>query len=307
MIPNFFIVGAAKSGTTALYHYLRQHPAIYMSPIKEPCFFAPEVVDFNPRSRQLFESKRALMRAYLDGPMDEVRMGGFVLEWEQYVRLFRNVTKETAIGEASGSYLPSSTAPEAIRERIPAAKIVMMLRNPVDRVYSQYVAAAAEGITRRGFAEWSRQQARKEEHHDPPFGPIWIGRYAEHLGRFRSCFPPDQIRVCFYDDYKANPKAVLRDVFSFLGVDADYVVDTRIRHNVTLGPRFPGLHAALVVRLRPALARVLPRGIHRSLVRWYRVEPARPSPDERKKVTEIYRQDIRELEVLTGRDLSGWL
>ena len=65
-LPNFFVVGAPKAGTTSLYHYLDQHPAIYMSPIKEPCFFAPEVVDFTPQSRARFDADASALQAYLD-------------------------------------------------------------------------------------------------------------------------------------------------------------------------------------------------------------------------------------------------
>lgn len=132
MYPNFFVVGAPKAGTTSLYNYLGQHPAIYMSPIKEPAFFATD----------LFEVKRQMgrptadpadLRTYLDGPMSEPR-AGVISEWEQYLKLFKNVRQETAIGEASGNYLASSSAPSAIRDRIPHARIIMLLRDPVHRL-----------------------------------------------------------------------------------------------------------------------------------------------------------------------------
>ena len=121
MTPNVFVVGAPKPGTTSLYQYLRQHLAVYMTPIKEPCFFAPEVVDFTPVSRAMYERNRAAVGAYLDGPLDHDTTG-IVLEWIDYLKLFKNVKDETAIGEVSGNYFASATAAAAIRERIPDAR-----------------------------------------------------------------------------------------------------------------------------------------------------------------------------------------
>ena len=102
-LPNFFIVGAPKAGSTSLYHYLDQHPDIYMSPIKEPNYFATEIrpeifsEDLLPR----VEADLRALQEYLQGPMREKRLGGLVTEWDDYLKLFQNVKEERAIGEAS--------------------------------------------------------------------------------------------------------------------------------------------------------------------------------------------------------------
>src|SRR5438552_14861177 len=116
-----------------------------MSPIKEPCFFAPEVADVTPEARAMHDADADFLRAYLDGPMDEKRDRGLVLGWGDYVKLFKRVTSETAIGEASVAYLASPRAAPAIAERIPQARIVMILRNPIDRLFSRYLAARNRG------------------------------------------------------------------------------------------------------------------------------------------------------------------
>jgi hypothetical protein len=304
MTPNFFVVGAPKAGTTSLYQYLRQHPAVYMSPIKEPCFFAPEVVDFTPESRAMYEKNRAAVRAYLDGPLDH-DTSGIVLEWNDYLKLFKNVKGETAIGEVSGNYLASSSAAAAIRERIPDARIIIMLRDPVDRLYSQYVAARAHGLTRTDFARWSMEQVSEEATRQPPFGAAWTGRYAEHLQRFQKHFPASQIHVSFYDEYAANPQAVVRNLFWFLGVDPAPPIDVRTRHNVTLLPRLRRLRPFIVSPLKPVL-RLLPKPLVSRLGRMSYTTPARPSQDERTRVIAIYDADIRALEALTGRTLAKW-
>src|SRR5690349_7816414 len=128
-LPNFFIVGAPKAGTTSLYHYLDQHPQIYMSAIKEPNFFSSEIRAENcdPDLRRALLRDGEAVREFLSGPMREKRFGGIVTTWDDYVRLFANAAKESALGEASVCYLWSPTAAAGIAERMPGAKIIVML------------------------------------------------------------------------------------------------------------------------------------------------------------------------------------
>jgi hypothetical protein len=116
-LPNFFVVGAPKAGTTSLYWYLDQHPQVYMSPIKEPNYFAAEIREEN------FDPKLDTrgLREFLSGPMREKRFGGIVADWEDYLRLFASARNECALGEASSVYLWSQTAPEVIACKIPDA------------------------------------------------------------------------------------------------------------------------------------------------------------------------------------------
>lgn len=275
-VPNFLIVGAPKAGTTSLYHYLDQHPAVYMSPIKEPCFFAPEVVDLTPRTRAVFDLDAAALAAYLDGPSRQKRDHGIVLGWPQYLKLFSHVRDETAVGEASVAYLASLGAPRAIRARIPDARIVMMLRNPVDRLFSRYHAAVA-ARTARSFAQWAADQDASDPSRKSGYGSIWPGRYAVHLQRYLDVFPSTQVRAYVYDDFVKAPGDVLRDLLGFLGVDPGFPIDTRERHNVSPSPR-----------------------------RWSLRLRGRPELDDRARAIAIYEQDIRTLERLIGRDLSEW-
>ena len=305
-LPNFFIVGAPKSGTTALYEYLSQHPAIYMSPIKEPTFFAPEVVEFGPETRRAFERDADALQAYLDGPMRERRNTGIVTDWAQYLTLFKHVRDETAVGEASVSYLGSLGAPRAIRQRIPDAKILMMLRDPTERLFSHYASAYGIGVTDRTFLQWVDDELAAEATRTPPFGPIWAGRYGQHLQRVLAEFPVSQVRVDLYDDFVTAPARTVASIFTFLAVDPDWPIDLTTRHNVTLVPRW----ARLQRRLRPAtrvLRRLQPEGASR-IRAWTRV-PLRqePTANERARVIELYAPEIRTLEALIRRDLPAWL
>ena len=200
---------------------------MFVSPIKEPCFFAPEVAEITPPAR-------------------------LVLDWDDYRQLFKDAGRATAIGEASVAYLASLNAPAAIRARLPAARIVMILRNPNDRLFSRYLSARDSGDA-ASFKEWLDLRVREDASRDRragPFdtfraGPIWPGRYALHLQRYLASFPARQVRAFVYDDYINTPRAVLRDLFEFLGVDPSYPIDVTRRHNVTMRRRWPALHRLL--------------------------------------------------------------
>src|SRR5262245_10433773 len=133
-LPNFFLIGARKAGTTSLYHYLDQHPDIYLSPLKEPTYFAPEAV-------QPSTAEESELRAWIAGPMLEKRQHGTVRDWADYVQLFRNARSEKAIGEGSVAYLGSTTAPGRIKAFNPDARVLVILRNPVDLLFSFYKKA----------------------------------------------------------------------------------------------------------------------------------------------------------------------
>lgn len=304
--PDFFVIGAPKAGTTSLYHWLREHPSIGMSPIKEPCFFAPEVIDYTPESRTAWEADAPGLREWLDGPLTTSREHGIVLDWDDYRSLFRHAGNALAVGEVSGNYLQSWQAPVGIRERIPDARIILMLRDPADRMFSHFTSAMAAGAVRGTFGDWIEEQRLAESRRDPPFGPIRTGMYATHLRRWRRAFPDAQIRVLFHEDFRADPDRTMRDLFEFLGV-AHYPVDTTRLHNVTRVPRWPLLRGA-VSRLRPVAAALLPDGVLFRAKDWYRTPPRfQATAAERIRLIDIYRDDILDLQTLTGRDLSAWL
>jgi hypothetical protein len=304
MLPNFFVVGAPKAGTTSLYNYLDQHPAIYMSPVKEPAFFAPDLLELK-QELGIAEPDDTELRAYLDGPMTQ-RRNGVITEWEQYLKLFKNVTRETAVGEVSGNYLGSTRAPAMIRERLPHARIVMMLRDPVERLFSQHAEAVANGHARREFLAWVEEQQAREATSQAPLGAAWNGFYARHLARYRACFPARQLQIFRYEDYSAAPLSVLRTLFTFLDVDPEFPVDISRRHNVTLQPRFVRLRRASA-SLRAPLRRVLPARFTRALSSATRRRPPAITPRERAHVLRIYEADIRELQRMLDLDVSAWL
>jgi hypothetical protein len=278
-IPNFFIVGAPKAGTTSLYRYLSQHPDVYVSPVKEPGFFAPELVSIDPH---------------------------VVVHWHQYLDLFREARGQRAIGEGSVAYLSSPNAAKAIAARVPHARILMMLRDPADRLFSHYVAARTAGDTDASFLRWVNEQLRAESHRHPPVGPFLPGRYATHLERFLSVFPAVQVRPLLFDDYTAAPAQVIGNVLEFLRVDPTVRIDVRHRHNVTVAPRWTRLHA-LTSPIRKRIRAAVPRGLRNAVRRWSHAPVRlRMTPHDRERVISMYQDEIDRLEALLGRKLPMW-
>jgi len=304
MEPNFFIVGAPKAGTTSLYRYLGQHPGIFLSPIKEPTFFAPDLAELKFALGTSEVDPESLCR-YLQGPMDP-GFAAVISEWAQYLQLFRNVRHETAVGEGSANYLASHAAPAAIHARIPQARILLLLRDPVDRLHSQYAEAIARGDAQGGFLAWVEQQQSLEARRHPRLGAVWNGFYAQHLGRFLRYFPAEQVRCYWYEQLCSAPGLLVKDVCSFLGVDPSRRIDVSRRHNVTMQPRSRLLIKA-TAPLAPLVRRVMPQPVVAALRTLRTRRPPRMTRAERIAALSIYQDDIRELQVLLGRDLSAWL
>ncbi len=311
-LPNFILAGAPKSGTTALYHYLRQHPQVYLSPIKEPTFFAADDILSQPDLRSKVEHQRAALRAYLAG--SQLRPTHFLItEWDDYVQLFREVRDQTAIGEASVSYLWSLSAAAAIRSKLPDVRLIFVLRDPTERLYSLYLLNLRRE-PHLTFRDWVLQAMAL--HRDRSKGmnrypiPLDSGLYATQLGRFLDIFPRNQVRIYLYESYRDHAREVVRDILAFLGVDPNYPIDMSHRHNETLLPRFPTL-----ARLRPrilgnvSLSSWLPTPVVDALRKLYN-RPKRSfamPPADRRMVIDYYRDEILRTADLIGADLSAWL
>jgi hypothetical protein len=187
----------------------------------------------------------------------------------------------------------------------------MMLRDPADRLFAHYAAARASESARGSFADWIEQQRRAEDTRSADGGPAWgairAGNYHTHLARFREHFPDAQLHVSYYEDFTADPDAVLSDIFAFLGVDGRVRVDRTVRHNVTTTPKWPAL-SALRRPVSALLKRLLPRDAYeraRSLSR----QPfgLAPQTGDRIRAIALYRNEIEALSSAVGRDLSRWL
>jgi Sulfotransferase family len=289
-MPNFFIVGAQKAGTTSLYQYLNQHPQVYMSPRKEPHFFEGMHSEFRRPGRRSVP----------------------VRDLAEYQALFAGASGERAIGEASASYLFSPRAPGLIKSSVPDARIIVILRNPADRAYSNFVYCVQVGREPLGsFAEGLQaEEARTRD----KWGPLWYykqkGFYYAQVKRYFDTFGRDQVGVWLYEDLRNDTFGVLGEVFRFLGIDECFVPDASSEYNPSGIPRVGRLYAGVrtLTARNPALVeRVLPARLRGYVKRRIFVKPPPFPPEVRRQLTDSYREDILRLQELIGRDLSVWL
>jgi hypothetical protein len=272
--PNFIIIGAAKAGTTSLYHYLSQHPDVYMSPIKEPGYYCDE---------------------------EQVRDIPAVRSREAYESLFSGTGAAQAIGEATSSYLNAVAGIDRMHADLPGARLIVSLRHPVDRAYSSYLARCARGI----------ETSTPEDALWPGHISFETSLYGERLQRYFGRFPREQVKVIFFDDLIARPQDTVRDVFRFLGLDPAFDADTATRHNRSVVPRFARLNRAIAGALRAARPmvpqRLLWKGFGVALRRPLMRAPDPLPPALRSRLLRLYRDDILTTAELVGRDLTPWL
>jgi hypothetical protein len=287
-LPNFLVIGAYKSGTTALDAYLRQHPDVFLPSLKEPSYFA-------------FAGGRA-------GPRPVPRAA--VTDAARYARLFDGARGQRAVGEVSPEYLAHPGAAEAIRRELPDAKLVAVLRDPAERAYSDYLMYRRDGRERLDFGAALDAQAARAATGDPTGFYVATGFYGEQLARYFERFPAEQIRVHVFEDLVAAPEVVLADVFRFLGVDDAFVPDDLGGRNAGGIPRNAAHRVLMRARaaagplVRPMVPTTLRARIDRRLQRSL-ARPAMPA-EARRRLVELYRDDVARLEGLIARDLHTW-
>lgn len=294
------MVGAAKSGTTALWHALRQHPDIHLSPIKEPCFFISNGHAPNDTGHG----------------WDFIRSVGI---WRpgDYVKLFGESRICHAVGEASTPYLVSPDAALRIHANLPDSRIIAVLRQPAERAYSHFnfwrqLLLEPETSFRAALAD---QENRQSNGWFPDFLYEWSGFYHAHLQPWFERFPRERIRVFLYEDWQHYPQQTLTELFRFLEVDDRFQPNLE-RRNVTRLPRFRWFKSfaedkrwrGLPLSGNEGTVRQAVQGLLRSAdTHFNRVSPSSLDPNLRAELTRGYRDDILKLEQLLDRDLSHWL
>jgi len=301
-MPNFLVIGGAKCGTDSLCNYLGQHPQVFMCPNREPNYFVAEGQGDIPYR----------------GPGDRRALTAWdmwVSTQERYEALFADVTDQKAIGEGTTWYLYDKDAPRRIYQQIPEARIIAILRNPVDRAYSAYTMLLRDG--RESISDFSDALAAEDQRIRSGWEPMWhyraMGFYAAQLRRYYSLFDPRQIHIVLYDDFNARASDIIRELFQFLEVDTAFTPDTSTRYNVSLVPKHPLYHSLLMGEnpLKLAAKSILPadfrQRIKGRLVSRNLAKPTPLDPQIRANLVEVFRSDILELQELIGRDLSTWL
>ena len=219
-MPNFFIIGAQKAGTTSLYRYLDQHPEIYLSPVKEPRFFAREI---DPHGEVVVKR--------FGGPSR--RQPPRLANLDAYRALFRGVKGERAIGEASPTYIYAPGTAGRIKKYVPGARAIALLRNPADRAYSAYLHAVQIGS--EPLTDFAQALQREEDRIRDNWGYVFHyrnrGLYHGQLERYFEALGRENVGVWLYEDLTDDPAGLVRDVSDFLGVDDTFIPDTSSKHN----------------------------------------------------------------------------
>jgi hypothetical protein len=309
--PNFFIVGAPKAGTTSLYHYLDQHPDIYMSPLKEPSHFSLEVrpENFEPALQPQARRDEEAVRNYLAGPLDQKRFSGIVRNYDDYLRLFAAAREQTAIGEASVCYLWSKTAPDAIASRLPHARIIIILRDPADRAFSQYLHNVSDGVVSSTFREHIDASLHRAGDAFGVLHPMLeFGLYADQVQRYLDAFQRERVGIWLYEDTRRP--TFLAEVLQFLQVDPTFTLDTSTRHLQPQLPRMTGISQTLrrngiwnkIKNLTPAPIKPFVRNLA-----YRKAGSVKMSEHERAFLIYYYEEDIIKLAKLLKRDLNAWL
>ncbi len=302
-VPDFFIVGHPKSGTTALYEMLRRHPQIYMPPSKEPWFFADELHERTPP-----------------------RPGGTPRTLEEYISWFAAARPGQMVGEATAMYLWSHTAADRIADVRPDARIVAILREPSSFLHSLHLQflqtyVETEQDLRKALAlEPARREGRSVPRHTYwPQALLYSEhvRYADQLRRYHAVFPPEQVLVLTYDDFRSDNEATVRRVSLFLGVDDPLQVEVthanptvRVRsqrlnelvHAVSVG------HGPVSSAVKAAVKSLTPTGLRRGALRTTqrRLVFADPLPVDEELMLELkrrFRGEVGALSDYLDRDL----
>jgi len=296
-LPTFFIVGAAKSGTTALATYLREHTGIFM-PTFEPHYFAND-----------------LTLTLANKPENP----------EGYQKLFASAGEKQLIGEKSVFYLYSKTAARNIAAFNHEAKIIILLRNPVDLVHSLHSELFYKmNEDEESFANaWQLQEKRRRGKRIPercrlPFALQYgdVGKLSEQVQRYKEHFHPDKVRIFLSEDLKRDTLGVYKETLGFLNVSYDgrkefAIANPNKRYKSRFIARILNKEPRLITSLRRGIKKLLggrSTGVLKAVRDWNTRNPQREplDPKMRKRLSEYFKEDIIALERVIGRDLSVW-
>jgi hypothetical protein len=278
--PNFFIVGAPKSGTTSLYEYLKQIPEFFFPSIKEPNFFS---VNLN----------------------QELLLTKPIRQKEKYLSLYQNARNEKFLGDASPTYLWDPDAARLISEKSPNAKIIILLRNPVSRAFSHYLFLVSFGAEILDFEAAIKNSLSFKDDYRGRI--IEGGRYEKQIKNYLKFFKRDQIHFIIFEEFITNTEDSLRDTLKFLDIDYDL-------EKINFAKSFnefsvPRNELSLTIMqndfLRKLVKNFVPGDYHPHLQKIFDKSAEKPIMKEnlKKELRELYRDDISYVEKLLERNL----
>lgn len=299
-LPDFLVIGVPKAGTTALHAALAQHPQLHLSKIKEPKFW---LTDGPPPKR--------------GGPGDAQTYQEYVWRRADYEALFADAPAGTLRGESTPFYLWSGAAQQRIRAEIPDAKLVVMLRDPVERAHSNWTHLWSAGLEPE--SDFVKACALEPQRITDGWAPFWryveLGRYGEQVARLYEVFPREQVLLLRYRELKAYPAATLDRICDFLAIKSG-VISTVPAENVTTHvPHSAGSRMVqTLLRAGAGIGHVFPAPVRKAargplLTLLHATPRARVplTPEQRSEVIRCFADDIMTLSEVTGDDYTDWL
>ena len=279
--PNFFIVGASKSGTSSLYEYLKKIPEIYMSARKEPHYFS-----------------------YTNIPDDHILKP--IRDKKIYLKLFANTKDEKIIGEASTTYLADPKAAELIHKISPNARILISLRDPVERIFSGYLMKIRDGILKTSFHEQIQKELKQKEFsiHDLQ---LEKGLYSKHVKRYFDIFDSKQIKIIIFEEWIKNSEDIIKEILKFLGLKIilhEFKEEVYNPYEISRGKLLTSIRRNY--NLNTAAKRILPQSTRTFLKNNFFIKKGvkpKMEDEDRKFLTNFYSDDVKKLQTLLGRKL----
>ncbi|NOZ47017.1 MAG: sulfotransferase [Chlorobi bacterium] len=307
--PNLFIVGAAKAGTTSLYRILEASADVYHSPVKEPNFFSadikPELFSHTYKKQSSLNEKKYFAKV----PLGNKQLA-FIRNEDYYKQLFEASKKEKYRAESSTSYLYSAVAAKNIYNYNPGSKIIILLRNPVERAFSHYLMALRYGFTTLSFKEALEKDIQKEK---KGWGIselfIELGEYYKQVKRYYEVFPKENIGVFLFDELEKNPEAFYQSIFKFLNISF-FNTNLNEIHNKAKVPKMKKLNKLVVNSGIKNLSKtILPEILFEKMKQKAFKENTDIKLDKNTKnrLLDVYKTDIENTAGLINVDLSKWI
>lgn len=297
LLPDFFILGPPKTGSSSLHFYLDQHPQIFMSTKKDPRFFDKD-----------YEKGLAF-----------------------YTKYFQNAPKSAIKGEASAAYAFLPFVAERIKQDLPNSKLILCFRNPVERAYSGWLMRKESGTEKIGFIEALNENIKQRGNLDffnDDLLSTWLtdqrkieninqlslrtyiegGLYSHQLETYRKHFPSTQIHVIFLEDLRDNLAETMQSLFEFLGVDPDFKLKSTEVRNPFQKNKLKGLTNVFGKKRLSQMAGLFPKNIKNKIISMAKVAQEKPrlTQEERLFASKVFEEDIRRLETILQKDLSHW-
>lgn len=283
--PNFFIVGVTKAGTTSLYEYLRNIPGIFMSPNKEPNYF-----NINTR-----------MEGEYYHPIKEK---------SEYLKLFEQVKDEKIIGEGTSGYFYDHDSPKFLHQISPNARILISLRDPVERAFSHYLMKFYRGYTNRNFNEEITDELAHKVDKNNIIVRLEAGFYYQHVKRYLDFFDRNQVKIIIFEEWIKNPKFALNEILQFLGINHIINNFEDEVHNAFPIKEKPRGNVSQYLLNSKTISKItrkfFPSNGRRFIVKkilMSKIEKPKLDTTDRELLVKFYQNDVKKLKTLLGRDL----